>query len=92
MHLRSVFTFTVLELGAGAALPSLLLSTLPKTQAPSLIVATDYPDTTILGNLKANAERNTQHKRGGSGGSGVDVIVEGYEWGDDPAHVLRHLR
>lgn len=88
MHLHSVFTFTVLELGAGAALPSLLLSTLPKAQAPSLIVATDYPDATILGNLKANAERNIQHKREGPG---VGVVVEGYKWGDDPTHVLSHL-
>ncbi|KAF8155565.1 hypothetical protein B0H34DRAFT_500555 [Crassisporium funariophilum] len=48
---------TVIELGAGSALPSLLLSTLPRP--PSLVVVTDYPDEGIMRNLNLNVERNS---------------------------------
>ncbi|KAF7427918.1 hypothetical protein PC9H_007135 [Pleurotus ostreatus] len=50
---------TVLELGAGCALPSLLLATLAH-DTPSLVVVTDYPDDTILSNLRSNVERNQE--------------------------------
>jgi nicotinamide N-methyltransferase len=64
--------FVVVELGAGCALPSLLAATL--AQPPSLIVVTDYPDAGILGNLKANVERNREHYR-----SPCEVHCVGYE-------------
>ncbi|GJJ14930.1 hypothetical protein Clacol_009200 [Clathrus columnatus] len=79
---------TVLELGAGAALPSLLLLTLPKEKAPSLIVMTDYPDEIILGTLVKNVDKNVTLKRESDN---VIVAIEGYKWGDNPEHVLRHL-
>ncbi|TFY59004.1 hypothetical protein EVJ58_g6050, partial [Rhodofomes roseus] len=47
---------TVVELGAGCALPSLLASTLARP--PSLVVPTDYLDAPILVNLTRNLERN----------------------------------
>ena len=47
----------VLELGAGSALPSLLLST--RATPPSLVVVTDHPDEVILGNLRKNVKRNS---------------------------------
>ncbi|KAK0452330.1 hypothetical protein EV421DRAFT_1768355 [Armillaria borealis] len=49
----------VVELGAGCALPSLLMSTL--AQPPSLVVVTDYPDDVIMNNLKENVNRNRSH-------------------------------
>ena len=42
-------------MGAGCALPSLLLRTL--SEPPSLIVVTDYADEGTLGNLKRNVEK-----------------------------------
>jgi nicotinamide N-methyltransferase len=72
---------TVLELGAGSALPSLLLST--QANPPSLIVVTDYPDEGILGNLKKNVERNSAAVM-----KGCTVKCEGYDWGTDPSKLL----
>jgi len=71
----------VLELGAGSALPSLLLST--QANPPSLIVVTDYPDEGILGNLKNNVERNSAAVM-----KGCVVKCEGYDWGTDPSKLL----
>ncbi|KAF8137600.1 hypothetical protein EV363DRAFT_1254500 [Boletus edulis] len=73
----------IIELGAGCALPSLLAATIDPP--PSLIVATDYPDDGILGNLKANVDRNKPHYR-----SPCQVYGVGFEWGSDIAPLL-HL-
>lgn len=72
---------TVIELGAGCALPSLLMATLP--QPPAIVVVTDYPDDTILGNLEANVNRNWSHYQ-----SGCSVRYFGYEWGKDVGPLL----
>jgi EEF1A N-terminal glycine/lysine methyltransferase len=75
----------VLELGAGCALPSLLLSTLsPPSKTPKMIVITDYPDETILRNLKGNVERNAHLIQAVE----CEVTWKGYEWGTDPEEVL----
>lgn len=71
----------MLELGAGSALPSLLLST--QANPPSLVVVTDYPDEGILGNLRKNVERNSAVVT-----KGCAVKCEGYDWGTDPAKLL----
>ncbi|KAF8174073.1 hypothetical protein BJ912DRAFT_1077728 [Pholiota molesta] len=76
---------TVIELGAGSALPSLLLSTQPNP--PALIVVTDYPDEGILGNLKKNVERNRSAIT-----EGCVVKCEGYEWGTDTSKLLNLLQ
>ncbi|KAA1472415.1 hypothetical protein DENSPDRAFT_778485 [Dentipellis sp. KUC8613] len=67
---------TMIELGAGTAVPSFVASILP--EPPSLVVATDYPDAGILGNLKSNLERNR-----GSINNDCKVYCDGYEWGQD---------
>jgi hypothetical protein len=69
---------TVIELGAGAALPSLLLSTLPgpTPSPPSLVVATDYPDPIITNNLASNIFRNLHLVS-----SGCHLVARGHEWG-----------
>ncbi|KAI0642550.1 hypothetical protein C8Q79DRAFT_1002943 [Trametes meyenii] len=72
---------SVVELGAGCALPSLLSLTLQ--DPPSLVVITDYPDDTIIKNLTANAERNGPHFNGK-----CTVHVRGYEWGKDVTPIL----
>ncbi|EIW55262.1 uncharacterized protein TRAVEDRAFT_39545 [Trametes versicolor FP-101664 SS1] len=72
---------TVVELGAGCALPSLLSSTL--SDPPSLVVITDYPDDTIMKNLTANVERNRPHVN-----DKCTVHARGYEWGQDVAPLL----
>ncbi|KIJ62180.1 hypothetical protein HYDPIDRAFT_115051 [Hydnomerulius pinastri MD-312] len=74
---------TMIELGAGCALPSLLAATLP--EPPSLVVVTDYPDNIILGNLKDNVERNREHYR-----SPCVVQCAGYEWGTDTTPLIHY--
>ena len=73
--------YIVIELGAGCALPCLLLSTL--SEPPSLVVVTDYPDEGILGNLKRNVEKNHNVVT-----KGCSVQSYGYEWGTDASHLL----
>lgn len=73
----------VLELGAGAALPTLLASTLPRERAPSLAVVTDYPDPTILDNLARNVSTNHELYCATS-----RVLWRGHEWGTDNSEIL----
>ncbi|TAQ89437.1 hypothetical protein B7494_g2202 [Chlorociboria aeruginascens] len=76
---------TVLELGAGAGLPSLVCVVLGATK----VVVTDYPDADLVKNLWANIE-------GLEEGDGVDheekkIVARGYCWGDDVEELLAHL-
>ncbi|KAJ2925267.1 hypothetical protein H1R20_g11850, partial [Candolleomyces eurysporus] len=75
---------TVLELGAGAALPSLLLSTVP--HPPKLVVVTDHPDEVIFSNLRNNVTKNQDV---------VDpkcvLACHGFEWGADVTPLLQLL-
>lgn len=71
----------VLELGAGAALPSLLASTL--TNSPSVVTITDHPDQTIIKNLQENVSRNRNHIA-----HNCHVFCIPYIWGDEPGPVL----
>jgi len=75
---------SVIELGAGTALPSLLASTLPTP--PALVVVTDYPNDLILTNLQRNVNRNFT-----SITASCTVQCHGYERGKDPDHLLRPL-
>lgn len=74
---------SIVELGAGCALPSLLTATL--SEPPRLVVVTDYPDDIILGNLRSTVERNEKHFR-----PPCVVHCQGYEWGKDASSLL-HL-
>ncbi|TBU22591.1 hypothetical protein BD311DRAFT_770111 [Dichomitus squalens] len=76
---------TVVELGAGCALPSLLSATL--INSPSLLVITDYPDQGIIRNLTENVARNRAHYQ-----EACSVNTAGYEWGQDASPLLRLLR
>ncbi|KAI0066903.1 hypothetical protein BV25DRAFT_1912251 [Artomyces pyxidatus] len=66
---------TMIELGAGAALPTLVAAAQPAP--PALAVATDHPDPGILGTLTRNVARN-----------GGAVRCAPFEWGTDPARLL----
>jgi len=72
---------TMIELGAGCAVPSLLASTL--AEPPALVVITDYPDEAILSNLTESVERNH-----GAISPGCDVRYLGYDWGTDISPLL----
>ncbi|KAJ9142696.1 Protein N-methyltransferase NNT1 [Pleurostoma richardsiae] len=68
---------SVLELGAGTALPSLLGALLG---ARSVLI-TDYPSPAVLSNLRANVARNAQPASSPLGAA-CPVAVAGHSWGD----------
>ncbi|KAG6861405.1 hypothetical protein C0995_000534 [Termitomyces sp. Mi166 len=76
---------TVVELGAGTGLPSLLLAT--TSDHPALVVATDYPDENILENLKKNLEKNRPNFQ-----PTCRVECVGYEWGTNADLLLKLLQ
>ena len=63
----------MLELGAGAGLPSLVCATLGARH----VVITDYPDLELRQNLQHNVEACLGPTEGTS------TVVKGYLWGDD---------
>ncbi|OMP87889.1 putative nicotinamide N-methyltransferase [Diplodia seriata] len=81
---QTVRNRTVLELGAGAGLPSLVCA-LPAGGGASRVVCTDYPDADLVDNLRHNAAHAHPAL------SPHVLKVEGYLWGADPAPLLAHL-
>jgi nicotinamide N-methyltransferase len=83
---------TVLELGAGAGLPSIMAAALGAHK----VVVTDYPDPDLVETMWRNVrgcELIPKGKRG-EGEEEEDVLniaVDGYVWGADPAKLLGHL-
>lgn len=71
----------VVELGAGAALPSLLLSSL--ANPPKLVVVTDHPDEVIFNNLKSSVTRNE-----GVVDPKCRIVAKDYDWGADASSLL----
>ncbi|KAG0262714.1 nicotinamide n-methyltransferase [Mortierella polycephala] len=72
----------VLELGAGAALPSFVAA----VNGASKVVITDYPDNDLISNIQYNAE-HVVSKQTQDG----NVIVQGYLWGSNTRPLLTHL-
>lgn len=70
---------TVLELGAAAALPSLICG----INDAKLVVSTDYPDLNLIQNIQYNVD----HCPGLTG----NVVVEGYIWGNDYTDITSKL-
>lgn len=68
---------SVVELGAGAGLPSLIASKL----GAKLVTCTDYPDNELIDNLSHNFGINCEGDEG-------NHVVEGFLWGDD-THKLK---
>jgi nicotinamide N-methyltransferase len=80
---------TVLELGAGAGLPSLVCAIL----GAQTVVVTDYPDPDLIENLRYNIG----HCQAANGAEyQVDIkdriTAEGYLWGADPSPLLAHIK
>ena len=79
-HASLITGRTVLELGAGAGLPSLVCGVL----GAKPVVVSDYPDPDLVANLWHNIES-------GPGEVAGRVVAEGYCWGADVAPLLAHL-
>ncbi|KAL2162180.1 hypothetical protein VTH06DRAFT_7093 [Thermothelomyces fergusii] len=78
---------TVLELGAGAALPSLVAAALGARR----VVATDFPDAELLETMWRNVRGCGLIPGAGAEPGELNIAVEGLVWGADPARVLAHL-
>ncbi|KAK5124689.1 hypothetical protein LTR85_001402 [Meristemomyces frigidus] len=72
---------TVLELGAGAGLPSLLCS----IRGAKQVVVTDYPDAELIENLRYNIEHCPLLPMP------PNVAAEGYLWGAPTSSLTSHL-
>lgn len=80
-HPHQIAHRTVLELGAGAGLPSLVCA----LRGAARVVTTDYPDADLIDNLRWNAAN-------ASSTIAPNVLqVEGYLWGADPTPLVAHL-
>ncbi|KAG0046541.1 nicotinamide n-methyltransferase [Gryganskiella cystojenkinii] len=73
---------TVLELGAGAALPGFVAA----VNGASKVVITDYPDQDLISNIQFNAEKNVAKQI-----EDGTVIVQGYLWGSNTRPLLALL-
>ncbi|KND88508.1 Protein N-methyltransferase NNT1 [Tolypocladium ophioglossoides CBS 100239] len=74
----------VLELGAGAALPSMMAGLLGARR----VVVTDYPAVAVLTTLAANIARNIQPALSPPGAATTpasSILVRGHSWGELPA-------
>lgn len=72
---------TVLELGAGAGLPSLISAIYGAKQ----VVVTDYPDADLVENLRLNIKDCSLLPQP------RNIHAEGYLWGADPSPLKGHL-
>jgi EEF1A N-terminal glycine/lysine methyltransferase len=72
---------TVLELGAGAGLPSIACA----IHGASKVVVTDYPDPDLVANLRYNIDHCGLTKSKG------DITAEGYLWGSPVDVLQRHI-
>lgn len=70
----------VLELGAGAGLPSLVCA----SHGAKKVVVTDYPEADLIENLRYNIEHSLKDRQ-------LNVAAQGYLWGNDVRPLQSHL-
>jgi EEF1A N-terminal glycine/lysine methyltransferase len=81
-------TKTVLELGAGAGLPSLVCAIL----GAKAVVVTDYPDPDLIENLQYNIKYCQATNKAEDQVDIKNIITaKGYLWGADPSLLLAHV-
>ncbi|KAJ1923974.1 Protein N-terminal and lysine N-methyltransferase efm7 [Tieghemiomyces parasiticus] len=82
-HPSLVRNKTVLELGAGAALPSLLAG----LNGARRVVVTDYPEEGLLDNIRGNIERILPEAYANN-----RIQAQGFLWGADPTPLLAAIQ
>lgn len=78
---------TVLELGAGAGLPSLTCA----SRRAKKVVVTDYPDADLIDNLRKNISVFSEQFPELKVELEENLVAEGYCWGADPSSLLSLL-
>ncbi|CCU75574.1 unnamed protein product [Blumeria hordei] len=78
---------TILELGAGGGLPSLVSAQL----GAACVVMTDYPDADLVQNLARNAQEFKGEAARADALAATTLIAQGFCWGTDCEEVLKHL-
>jgi EEF1A N-terminal glycine/lysine methyltransferase len=86
-HVSLVQSKTVLELGAGSGLPSLVCAIIGAKQ----VVVTDYPDPELIENIRYNIEHCQQLTSHEQTEIKNRMAAEGFIWGGDPAPLLAHI-
>ncbi|CAJ2505147.1 Uu.00g125410.m01.CDS01 [Anthostomella pinea] len=87
-HTSEVKDRTVLELGAGAGLPSIVCAILGARR----VVVTDFPDPDLVVNMQKNILECELIPTSHVDFKDSPIIADGYVWGADPAHLLAHLQ
>lgn len=73
----------VLELGAGAGLPSLICALLGAS-----VIVTDYPDHELISNLDYNIDKLRTLVDTNQGDAKLDITARGYLWGSSTEHLV----
>ncbi|CAK7270755.1 Protein N-terminal and lysine N-methyltransferase efm7 [Sporothrix epigloea] len=87
---------TVLELGAGAALPGIVCGLVLGARK---VVVTDYPDPDLVATMWRNVKEAEAGLASTAGSAALQaayagpgtVVADGYIWGGDPLPLLKHL-
>lgn len=79
---------SVLELGAGAGLPSLVCAL---SGAAHTVVCTDYPDPELVENLRINVDEVKRMMSEKKNEQSCNIVADGYLWGADVTPLLKHL-
>ncbi|KAK3381592.1 hypothetical protein B0H63DRAFT_396315 [Podospora didyma] len=86
-HPEEVRGRTVLEIGAGAGLPSIVAAALDARK----VVVTDYPDPEIVATMWKNIRGCPDLISDDETGELKPIVADGYIWGADAAPLLAHL-
>ncbi|KAI0477287.1 hypothetical protein GGR56DRAFT_665351 [Xylariaceae sp. FL0804] len=86
-HVSEVRGRTVLELGAGAGLPSIVCAILGALR----VVVTDFPDPDLVENMQKNILNCDLIAASDVDLKDSPIVADGFVWGADPARLRAHL-